>query len=89
MVSVLATGPKGCVFEPGQDDVFFRAIKIRSTPYFGWEIKPEVPCRKILRHVKNSRSPTGIDTLNSHFFRPSPTAPEASLVTARALWLSS
>jgi hypothetical protein len=27
--------------------------------------------------------------LNSHFLHPSPTAPEASLVTARALWLSS
>jgi hypothetical protein len=26
--------------------------------------------------------------LNSHFLRPSPAAPEASLVTARALWLS-
>jgi hypothetical protein len=31
VVSVLATGPKGCVFEPGQGDGFLRAIKIRST----------------------------------------------------------
>jgi hypothetical protein len=31
---------------------FSRAIKIRSTPSFGWEVKPEVPCRKIIRHVK-------------------------------------
>jgi hypothetical protein len=30
--SVLVTGPKGCEFEPGQDDGFLRAIKIRSTP---------------------------------------------------------
>jgi hypothetical protein len=52
MVSVLATGPKGCGFEPGQGDGLLRAIKIRSTPSFGWEVKPEVPCRKILRHVK-------------------------------------
>jgi hypothetical protein len=28
------------------------AIKIRSTPSLGLEIKPEAPCRKILRHVK-------------------------------------
>jgi hypothetical protein len=28
------------------------AIKIRSTPSFGWEVNPEVPCRKIL-HVKD------------------------------------
>jgi hypothetical protein len=32
VVSVLATGPKGCRFEPGQGDGFLRAIKIRSTP---------------------------------------------------------
>jgi hypothetical protein len=30
VVSVLATGPKGCGFEPGQGDEFLRAIKIRS-----------------------------------------------------------
>jgi hypothetical protein len=30
-----------------------------------------------------------MDRLNSHFLRPSPTAPETSLVTVRALWLSS
>jgi hypothetical protein len=52
VVSVLATEPKGRRFEPKQGDVFLRAIKIRSTPSFGWEVKPEVPCRKILRHVK-------------------------------------
>jgi hypothetical protein len=46
VVSVLATGP-------GRGDGFLRAIKIRSTPSFEWEIKPEVPCRKILRHVKD------------------------------------
>jgi hypothetical protein len=43
VVSVLATGPKGCWFKPGQGDGFLRAIKIRSTPSFGWEIKPEGP----------------------------------------------
>jgi hypothetical protein len=33
VVSVLATGTKGCGFKkPGQGDVFLRAIKIRSTP---------------------------------------------------------
>jgi hypothetical protein len=53
VVSVLATGPKGRGFEPGQDDGFLRAIKNRSIPSFGSEVKPEVPCRKILWHVKN------------------------------------
>jgi hypothetical protein len=32
MVSVLATGPKGCGFESGQGDGFLRVIKIRSIP---------------------------------------------------------
>jgi hypothetical protein len=31
--SVLATGPKGSGFKPGQGDGFLRAIKIRSTTY--------------------------------------------------------
>jgi hypothetical protein len=53
VVSVRATGPKGRRFEPCQGDGFLRAIKIRSTPFFGWEIKPEVPCRTILGHVKD------------------------------------
>jgi hypothetical protein len=53
VVSVLATGLKGRGFEPGQCDGFLRAIKIRSTLSFGREVKPEVPCRKILRHVKD------------------------------------
>jgi hypothetical protein len=34
VVSVFATGPKGCGFEPCQGDGFLRAIKIRSTPSF-------------------------------------------------------
>jgi hypothetical protein len=53
VVSVLATGTKGRGFEPGQGDEFLRSIKIHSTPSFGWEVKLEVPCRKILRHVKD------------------------------------
>jgi hypothetical protein len=53
VVSVLATGPMGRGFKPGRDDGFLMAIKIRCTPSFGWEVKPEVQCRKILQHVKN------------------------------------
>jgi hypothetical protein len=53
VVSVLATGPKGCRFKPSQGDGLLRAINIRSTPSFGWEVKPEAPCVKILWHVKD------------------------------------
>jgi hypothetical protein len=53
VASVLAAGTKGCGFEPGQGDGFLRAIKIYSTRSFGWPVKPEVPCCKILRNVKD------------------------------------
>jgi hypothetical protein len=53
VVSALAIGPDVRGFDPGQGDGFLRAIKIRSTPYFGWEVKPEVPRRKILRYVRD------------------------------------
>jgi hypothetical protein len=43
VISVLATGPKGRGFEPGQAMDFLRAIKIRSTPSFGLEVQPESP----------------------------------------------
>jgi hypothetical protein len=52
-VSVLATGPNGVGFKPGRGDQFLRAIKIGSTPSFRWEVKPEIPFRKILQHVKD------------------------------------
>jgi hypothetical protein len=58
VVSVLATGPKGHRFEPSKGDGYLRAIKVRNTPSFGWEVKPKVPCHKILQHVK--------DLLKSH-----------------------
>jgi hypothetical protein len=32
---------------------FLRAIEIRSTTFIGEEVKPQGPCRKILRHIKN------------------------------------
>jgi hypothetical protein len=82
VISVLATGPKGFGFEPGQGDEFLGAIKIRSTPSFGWEVKLEVPCRKILWHAK--------DLLKSHgdgqtkFSFPSPTVPRASEMSQMA-----
>jgi hypothetical protein len=54
VVSVLATGPKDRGLKPDRDDGFLRAIKIRSTPSFGWKVKPEFSCRKILQHFKDT-----------------------------------
>jgi hypothetical protein len=53
VVSVLGNEPKGRRFIHGLGDGFLRTIKIRSTPSFGWEVKPKVPCLKILGHVKD------------------------------------
>jgi hypothetical protein len=58
VVSVLATGPYVADSNPAKVMGFLRAIQIGSTPSFGWEVKPGVPCRKISRHVK--------DLLKSH-----------------------
>jgi hypothetical protein len=58
VVSVLAIGPKGHRFEPGEGDGFLRAIKFHSAPSCQMGSKAGGPIRKILRHVK--------DLLKSH-----------------------
>jgi hypothetical protein len=50
--NVLATGPKDRGFKPGRGQWIFKGDKIRSTTSFGGEVKPSLPCRKIL-HVKD------------------------------------
>jgi hypothetical protein len=61
VVSVLATGPKVCGFEPGQGDGFFKKLKSATHLPFGWEVKPEFPYRKILQHVKELLKSHGDD----------------------------
>jgi hypothetical protein len=39
---------KAEVSNPAEEDGFLMAIKIRSTFFFGGEVKPAVPCRKML-----------------------------------------
>jgi hypothetical protein len=51
IVSVLASGPKVRGLKPRLGDGL-RTMKFRSTPFFGEEVKPEAPCRKVLRQVK-------------------------------------
>jgi hypothetical protein len=47
----LPLNPRFAGSNPAVGDGFLRAIKIRSTPFFG-EVKPKASCRKTLRHVK-------------------------------------
>jgi hypothetical protein len=49
----LLLGPRFSGSNPAEDDGFLRAIKFQSILSFGGEVKPETPCRKILRHVKD------------------------------------
>ena len=44
--SVLAFSTQVCGFKPGRSRRIFRAKKILSTPSFGGEVKPLVPCRR-------------------------------------------
>jgi hypothetical protein len=90
--SVLATGPQGRGFKPGRGDIFSRAIKIRSTPFFAWEVKPEVPCSKILQNFKDSLTYQRYTNMrNSHsFVSSSYSLPDVSVgYTARELWWAS
>jgi hypothetical protein len=50
--SGLILDPRVAVSNPAEAVDFSRAIKISSATSFGWELKPEAPCRKILHHVK-------------------------------------
>jgi hypothetical protein len=53
MVSVLASGHKVRGVKLGRGSGFLGAIKISSTPSFGWEVKQMAQCRYTLRRVKN------------------------------------
>jgi hypothetical protein len=53
VVIVLAIGPEVPGFKPERGPWIFKAINIRGTTSFEWEVMPSAPCRKILRqHVK-------------------------------------
>jgi hypothetical protein len=84
MLSVLATGPKGRRFKPGQGNGLLRVIKILSTPSFGWEVKPEVPCRKILS-LEIFQKLIG----KIHFVQPSYLPQMSLLVGLPELWWTS
>jgi hypothetical protein len=90
-ISVLATGPKNSGFEPRQGDVLLSAIKIRSTPSFGWEVKPEVLCHKILQHVKDPLRYFGYEKARFSLLRPFLLlAPDISAGrTSREFWWTS
>ena len=59
--SVLAFSTQVRGFKPGRSRRIFRAKKILSTPSFGAEVKPSVPCRRFAAckwslHLRGSRN---------------------------------
>jgi hypothetical protein len=57
-------------------------LKISSTPRFLCQVKLEVPCRQILRHVKDLLRSHGDEYTNFLYLSPIlPLAPEISLLT--------
>jgi hypothetical protein len=89
-VSVLATGPNVCVFRPGRRRWIFKGPKIRGKTSFGGEVKLPVPCRKILRHVKEPNEYVKryfVCKIHGHFYlRLSCSATRWLLVIAREPW---
>jgi hypothetical protein len=51
-VFTIGPNPRFAGLNPAEGDGFLRAIKIRSMPSFGGEVKPSAPCCNILRHDK-------------------------------------
>jgi hypothetical protein len=72
MISVLAIELKVRGFKSGRERWILRPIKIRSTPSFGGEVKPSVPCRKIFascqRTIRSMNKDTSLGQIN-HFIR--------------------
>ena len=60
--SVLAFGTQVRGFKPGQSRRIFKGEKILSTPSFGGEVKPSVPCR---RFAACKRSLNGMEVVIS------------------------
>ena len=67
--SVLAFGTQVRGFKPAEAVGFFRAKKIVSTPSFGGEVKPSVPCRRFMA-CKRSLNATWKSGISGKIHRP-------------------
>ena len=82
--SVLAFSTRVRGFKPGRSLRIFKEEKVPSTPYFGGEVKPSVPCR---RFAACKRSLNGVEVVISekitrHHSRPQfPLTPLGSLTS--------
>ena len=67
--SVLAFSTQVRGFKPGRSRRIFRAKKILSTPSFGGEVKPSVPCRRFAacKRSPNLRGSWNLDKITGQF----------------------
>ena len=71
--SVLAFSTQVCGFKPGRSRRIFRAKKFLSTPSFGGEVEPSVPCRRFAacKRSLNLRGSRNLDKITTgHLSRP-------------------
>ena len=85
--SVLAFSTQVCGFKPGRSRRIFRAKKFLSTPSFGGEVKPSVPCRRFAA-CKRSLNLRGSRNLGKNYYRTVPTfsARISRVVGGRGTW---
>jgi len=70
--SVLAFSTQVRGFKPGRSLRIFKGEKILSTPSFGGEVKPSVPCKRFLNGMEvviSAKLPDNILAHSSTFFR--------------------
>ena len=70
--SVLAFSTQVRGFKPGRSRRIFRAKKILSTPSFGGEVKPSVPCRRFseCKRSLNLRGSRNLGKITGNISRP-------------------
>ena len=79
-VSVLAFGTQVRGFKPGRICRIFKGKKILSTPSFGGEVKPSVPCRRFAacKRSLELRGSRTLDEICPNISRPRRVPPSAA-----------
>ena len=83
-MSVLAFGTQVHGFKPGRNRRIFQGEKILSTPSFGREVKPFVPCRIFAACKRTRKCMGGIRSLRSKL--PAVSRPSSSSFHYWGLW---
>jgi hypothetical protein len=82
---VLAFGTQVRGFKPGQSRRIFKGEKILSTPSFGGEVKPSVPCHRFAacKRSLELRGSQILDEISQNISRPRRVPPSAAMGLSR------